>query len=278
MVYPVNALANGENILVKTVSFPVNINYEQCNTVTENNRLCYDYQMFSLKGIIYFPLTYYNCNLTGLTLELDENRILVKKADISSPMLYKSERLGEETFKDSFLVMQSPVSVNINGMDYDDENYPILFYNDVIYIPLTWNMVNDILDWDYTFDEKGVEIYTESYYYSSSGDSSVEITENYISANVMPGKTYWSKNGVRVYAETTHIDRLGPNGWNMSITKDGVEKIVPGFTGHFQKMGPLFTVDEDYIYTVHYEENYEKWGPCKISIETGEVIYTNFAS
>ena len=48
---------------------------------------------------------------------------------------------------------------------------------------------------------------------------------------------------------------------------------ISGYTGYGQKQGPLFTVNGEYIYTVHSDG--EKYAPCKIKIETGEIIYTN---
>ena len=48
---------------------------------------------------------------------------------------------------------------------------------------------------------------------------------------------------------------------------------VPGYTGHGQKRGALFTVNGEYIYTVH--SDHKKYAPCKIKIDTGEIIYTD---
>ena len=54
----------------------------------------------------------------------------------------------------------------------------------------------------------------------------------------------------------------------------GENKItVPGYTGHGQKRGALFTVNGEYIYTVH--SDHKKYAPCKIKIDTGEIIYTD---
>ena len=275
-----------ENVPVTIVDFPVCINYELYNIHRESNKMEYcEYPMLLYKDLVYLPLTYYNCNLIGVTLELKDGQAFINKADFQSPMLYISDQQNEAP-DNPLNEQKAPFTVNVNDMVYDDADYPVLFYKDIIYLPLTWTVVHDAMGGGYTFGKEGIankyydpedvlELYTDSYYYFSSGDSAFEITEHSIGANVASGKTYWCKNGVRVYAETELINRIGPNRWNMTIVKDGIKKTVPGFTGHGQKMGPLFTVNGEYIYTVHYTDDYKIWGPCKISIETGEVIYTN---
>ena len=40
------------------------------------------------------------------------------------------------------------------------------------------------------------------------------------------------------------------------------------------RLGPLFTVENGYVYSVHYSNHDERNPrPCKISIDTGEVEY-----
>ncbi len=282
-----------ESVPVTIVDFPVNINYELYNLPYSGyNKMEYcEYPMIAYKGITYFPLTYYNCNLIGVTLELRDGQAFINKADFTEPMPYFSDQ-SDEAPDNPLYAQKAPFTVNVNGAVYDDVNYPFLFYKNIVYLPLTWTVVHDIMGWSYYFgdwsdtvrvEEEAIKLFTDSYYYYSSGDSFFEITEENLGATVAPGKTYWGKNGVRVYAEIEHINMIGPNRSNLIIIKDGVEKTVPGYSCHGQKKGPLFTVDGEYIYTVHYPGGNDpdtgkfitNGGPCKISIETGEVTYLN---
>ena len=73
-----------------------------------------------------------------------------------------------------------------------------------------------------------------------------------------------------------HIDlwyMAGPAQNNMDIIKGENKITVPGYTGHGQKRGALFTVNGAYIYKVH--SDHKKYAPCKIKIDTGEIIYTD---
>lgn len=268
-----SAKASAEELIhVKIAEFPIHINYENFNTETANEMLYYDYQMFLYKDITYFPLSYYNCNLVGITVSLEDNRLIVEKAVSTTASKFKSERLGESVFKKSFKVEKAPFKVLFNGNEYKNEDYPILFYKNITYIPLTWQVVCEIFGWEFSFDENGMLLYTQSHYYTSSGDSYFEKAENYTKSIVSPGKTYYYKDGVRIIAETIS-NRLGAKSRNLYVKRNELEYCVPGFTGYYQKEGPLFIVEDDYIYTVHYEQMPHENLPCKISINTGEIEY-----
>ena len=264
-----------EDILAAVAKFPISINYETFNTETANGMKYYDYPMFIYNGITYFPLSYYNCNLTGLAAGLEHGELTVTKCGADEPKLYLAERLGETDFKENLRVKKAPFKVKINGAYYDDDSYPPLFYKDVVYIPLTWQVAHEILGWEYTYGGEGLTIYTDGHYYSSSGDSYVLKDGHSVSVVISLGRTYYSKDGVRVYA-ATEGNRLGAIGQNMVITSGGVEKTVPGYTGYFQKQGALFSVDGGFIFTSHYDEPSDpRYRPCRINISTGEVIYSD---
>ncbi len=264
--------ASAEGRLVEIVEFPVNINSESFNTETADKMLYYDYQMFLYKDIIYFPLSYYNCNLVGLKVSLEGETLMVKNDFTAAPAMFKRERLGEAVFNRSFVVKKVPFKVLLNGTEYQNEDYPILFYKNITYIPLTWQVVCDVFGWEFFFDENGMVLYTSSHYYISAGDSYFEKTESYRSSMVKYGKTYYCKDGVKIIAETTS-NRLGPNSQNLSVTNEGVKHVIQGYTGHYQKEGPLFRVENGFLYTVHYEKNPAENKSCKISIDTGKIEY-----
>lgn len=259
-------------ISVNTANFPIRINCENINTETANKMLYYDYPMFLYKDITYFPLSYYNCVLAGVGVSLENNVVTVEKTFPADALKFKSERLGETVFRKSFEVKKSPFKVLFDGKEYKNEDYPVLFYKDIIYIPLTWQVVNEIFGWEISFDNGKMELYTQSYYYTSSGDSYFNDNGEYTGFTVQPGKTYYCRDGVRIIAET-FSNRLGPNSGNLSVTKNGKEYVVSGYTGHFQREGALFRVDGNDIYTVHYAQKPDENKACRINIETGEISY-----
>lgn len=268
---------------VEVAKIPIVINYEQYNIGDKkNNMLLQEYPMFFYNEILYFPLTYNNCILVGLNIDFKEKTVFLEKRGFTSePMFYNREYL-EKASESEVTVSNCPFEVYVDGERYFDEEFPILFYQDIVYIPMTWNTTNNVLKWDFSFKntkEKNeglneLTIFTQSHYYYSKGDSVVNIDDKQRSFGINPGKTYWCKDNIRVYAETYFVNLFGPNGDNMIICKDGKEKTVNGIIGHGQKKGPLFEVEGEYIYTVHFTYDYEKWGSCKINMTSGEIIYT----
>lgn len=250
------------------------INCEEYNTKSykANDMILCEYPMILYKDITYIPLTYYNCTLLGIDLILSDYEIKLEKAAFEKPREYLKDQ-SEENYEEVKKVKISPFILNIRGQEYNDDEYPALFYNDIVYLPLTWNVVNNIMQWDFTFNEKGIELYTDSYYYYSEGDSTYKIGEGSMSASTSYGKTYYQKDGKRVFAEIYHQHIGGPTWDNMKITAGNATISIPGHTGYGQKQGPLFTVEGEYIYTVHSDRR--KYAPCKIKIDTGEIIYTD---
>jgi len=117
-------------------------------------------------------------------------------------------------------------------------------------------------------------LYTDSFYYYSEGDAFFEIREDYsLSASAPYAKTYYKKDDIRIYSYIDLWYMAGPAQNNMDIIKGENKITVPGYTGHGQKRGALFTVNGEYIYTVH--SDHKKYAPCKIKIDTGEIIYTD---
>lgn len=60
----------------------------------------------------------------------------------------------------------------------------------------------------------------------------------------------------------------------MFIEVNGEKKEISGYTGYYQKNGPLFVVKNGYVYSVHYSDHDERDSrSCKINIATGEYRY-----
>ena len=270
-----------ESIKSDVAAFRMNINHEIFNSdnrflpregslegLSNDMSLC-EYPAVMYENITYLPLTYYNCALLGLKLEAEDNKVLIKQANSDFPAEYLKDQSGDK--KERITVTACPFDLNIFGKDYSDEKYPALFYKNIVYLPLTWNVVNGIMHWDYSFGENGIELYTDSYYYYSEGDSTYELSDSGTRASTSYGKTYYRKDGKAVFAALYHQRIGGPTGENMTVFNGNKEYKIPGCTGYGQKKGPVFLTDGEWIYTTH--SDYTRFGKCRISISTGEIIY-----
>lgn len=176
-----------ENIVTEIVDFPVTINYEEYNVddYNANDMMLCEYPMVVYKNMTYIPLTYYNCILLGLEVQFDKNILSVEKRDSEKPTEYLRDQSSEKNTKNIINMEVSPFIVNIQDNNYNDEEYPALFYKNIVYLPLTWKVVYDYMKWDYFYGKKysdsitGIELYTDSFYYYSEGDAFFEIREDY---------------------------------------------------------------------------------------------------
>lgn len=255
-----------ENIVTEIVDFPVTINYEEYNVddYNANDMMLCEYPMVVYKNMTYIPLTYYNCILLGLEVQFDKNILSVEKRDSEKPTEYLRDQSSEKNTKNIINMEVSPFIVNIQDNNYNDEEYPALFYKNIVYLPLTWKVVYDYMKWDYFYGKKysdsitGIELYTDSFYYYSEGDAFFEIREDYsLSASAPYAKTYYKKDDIRIYSYIDLWYMAGPAQNNMDIIKGENKITVPGYTGHGQKRGALFTVNGG----IHI---YSSFGPQKI--------------
>lgn len=250
----------------ETVPFNVVVNGENLN----NKKL--EYPVFFMEEIIYLPLTYFNLNLVGINIEVDKNVVKIDKSKALSPKEYVPYPEGQTLFSN---VSLCPFDIIVEKEKYNKkENYPILFYNDIIYLPLTWDIIVDRFGWEYVFDDTGFKLFTDGYFYTSNGDSYItEDEEGRKKYHSVENRTYYKNNDVIVMI-STKTNRMGPIPSNMVIRRNGEEIKVLGYTGYYQKNGPLFTVNNGYVFSVHYSDPDErKPRLCKISINTGEIEY-----
>lgn len=242
----------------------------------------FDYERYPLlvyKDITYFPMTYYQSNLLNLnTSWTAEGGLVIMKADPEKPKVFSYEApVGNRNSKNqTATIIDSKVTVNGKGIDNKNEPYPLLSFRDVTYFPLTWRFAVEEFGWSYSFDNStGLTIRADNCFYTANGDS---YSGN---ASGEPGRfisvfneTHYIKGGLRI-SVNTETNRMGPIGGNLLILNHGREIRPVGYFGYYQKDGPLFTVDGDYIYTTYYMDFDEFTGripqPCKVDMETGEV-------
>lgn len=287
-----------EQTIVTLPTFPVTVNEQEYNYNTYE-----EYPLFVHNGVTYLPLTYNNAIILNLIPAWDEQyckhdyvtgnpdvpkqffkseitnttetRIDEKTVRIDSET-YQVHHLKENANSDTF-AFHYQVNEN-NATTIDGKNivanseYPILFYNHMIYIPLSFQFVTEILGGTVTFDmEKGLEVRVNNFFTTLNGDS----YKDGASYTTVPNDTYYVKDNLSVIINTDSRRLVGPVGGNLTI-KRGENEIKPeGFFGYFQKNGPLFTVENGSIKTVYYTDFDEITGrnsvPCLVDIATGEV-------
>ena len=136
-----------------------------------------EYPCIVYKDITYLPMTDAMCGYMGLQMHReyvmsrsyqDINFVFVGNSDITCESLPDScnnadvhsmkarvyrdtpKTKGAYTNKDGYLVLYYTVV-----QDYEhngSEEYPVLYYNDTYYLPLTWDIAYEKLGWEYSFD------------------------------------------------------------------------------------------------------------------------------
>ncbi len=108
------------------------------------------YPIFTYKSITYIPLTSDYIDGFGLQLEFTPvNGLNIWKStvkDFEPSFLEGNFRIGQ-----SVSVREVPFQVTMNDKQIES-TYPVLFYEDIVYMPLTWEVAHDILGFDYYYD------------------------------------------------------------------------------------------------------------------------------
>lgn len=279
-------VAAKESQTAQVVEFPVTINCtefaEQRGAVEgvppweEQTYQYFRYPLLLYRDVTYLPMTYSKLNLLGLTMQIEGQTIHLTQSDTETCRRYSGELLTDADFSGGVTVGASPFAVTINGVPYDNAQYPVLFYQDIVYLPLTWTIIHDLMGGMSVFDENGLTLLTDAYYYTSDADSSIIVGEDGgVTYRSVENSTYYGKGGTRIYAATSY--GLMPSPDNLSIWQNGKETAVSGYSGYYQKGGALFTVDGDTIQISHYltegDAGEREPRPSHISIATGEVTY-----
>lgn len=305
-IFSINAY--GESYIpVQLIPFDVQINGESLLNEAKNYRYYtsekYYYRTehpsLLVNDIVYVPLTYDILNLMYLNMSIDGNEIKIEKRVGMEALEYtywwRRYEISKENIDTPSNVVLCPFDIFIEGEKYSDEDYPFLFFNDIIYMPLTWSVTANFSGWEYSFDDDGLKLFTEGYIYSANGYPTFTLEKNtyrdsdgieregegraYI---ITENLTYYKKDGLRIFVRTAS-NRFFQIMDNLVINNNAAEIKVSGYTGFDyrdsatvadQKNGPLFTVEDGFIYTVHYSDHDKRDSKkCKIDIETGEVIY-----
>ena len=291
----------------KTVSFPtfsVTVNEQEYN-YNEHEQ----YPLFVYKDVTYFPLTYNNAMILNLiptwNSETGSNEYVSGNPNEAKPFFRKEtsfttetkiaentirvdtftyqihhykETENKSTFDYQYKLKEETCKTTVNGENICKlSDYPVLFYNDMIYVPLTYHFVTNVLSGTVSFDaQKGLEIRVNNYFTTLNGESSRSTGEGYIvSYKTVPNDTYYIRGDLSVFINTDSVRLVGPVFCNLTI-KNGESIIKPeAYFAYFGKNEPLFSVEGNKIRTTYYTDSDETKGripiPCLVDVNTGEI-------
>ncbi len=157
----------GEQVSVSLPDFKVTLNGQRY--INEHS----EYPFIVYKNITYMPLTWNITKYLGVKMTIHELSAENPRSNIDYAIaICKDEkamteldcnRKSEMNASDlSARIYKKYVAVQSYHKNNDIE-YPLLFMNDVYYLPITWNYAHNLLGWDYSFDnENGLIINTET--------------------------------------------------------------------------------------------------------------------
>lgn len=128
----------------------------------EINNTYREYPLLQYRGIVYFPMTYYDMRFLGVSAtwhELYVPKLIVKKANINEAYHdYPRESANEEQYPVSgnpyVSISQSNIDINGKKVVQEDAQYPFLSFREIIYFPLTWEYAVEEFGWEYSYDDE----------------------------------------------------------------------------------------------------------------------------
>lgn len=141
------------NIGVGTAPFEVKIN--SCVYGSD------EYPFLYYRDITYMPLTYDMCRFAGISLrDMSDGYFISASLPEISELSPQPAQVKSVTAQ----FPERPAYIMENRLEnyYRDADYPVLMYNGIVYMPLTWHVAVDLFDWDLSFTGRGLEIDTLS--------------------------------------------------------------------------------------------------------------------
>lgn len=170
------------DIVASTSPFKVHINE---SSYVENAA----YPALFYNNVVYIPMTYGVGECTDRHIEwvngYEQNVLLLTEKE-SNKNITKTDISENNTESHTVQATADDCTVAVCNGEYLDfikgtEKYPLLRYNDIVYLPLTWKNIVEKFGWQYTFDkangvnintsEKNTEIRAEKDIYISEDDS-----------------------------------------------------------------------------------------------------------
>lgn len=248
-----SAFAASDAVTAIVPEFPVTLNELNVYELSFNNEPDDEYPFLLYNDIVYFPMTYCKANLLNLNIAWSEGTgLVIEQGDpcVLKEVSYSRKRLKyAKSWEDrynyekyasppdsgcSYTAAIADMEVTVNGerIDNEGEEYPLLFFRDITYFPLTWRFAVDEFGWGYTFSgEEGLSIRADNFFYTSKGDSYVKDGEFVTAFN----ETYYIQGDLSIYISTETQRLLGPISRNLHIIRNGEDVRPAGYFGYYQK-------------------------------------------
>lgn len=167
LCFPSFVAAESKTVTVEIPSFSVTVNEVEYNSKYS------EYPFLIYNDITYMPMTYDFATYMGLNITFDMGVNVVYHKDEKILHIGNGERtaselgqyLKEEENKASYeaVIPDYHTYISFEEKEYDNSSlYPVINFNGVTYIPLTWDVMHTLLDWDYSFDnDRGLIINSE---------------------------------------------------------------------------------------------------------------------
>lgn len=136
-----------DTVTVTLPAFPVTLNGQTTsNAYSRHPLLVY-------RDITYFPMTYCDCRLLGLRTEWTaKTGLSIDKNEDAFYEYTREVQTSPNAMSQRAQIATGRICVNGKTVDNAKEPYPLLFFRDVTYFPLTWRFAVDEFGWSYTFD------------------------------------------------------------------------------------------------------------------------------
>lgn len=256
------------NVPVSLPSFQVEIDTQ----VREN--LFSKYPLIVYNDITYFPLTFHDCNILGLSVQWtpEDGLVIDKKEGYAGEMKDQSTDISNPE-RDYAALVPFPVRINGKQIDNTKEEYPVLFYRDITYIPWTWKFSQE-LGSIYRFDNiKGLRIRSHFFVSAFPRDAAAFDREKY---------GMYTYEGDQYYVEIDMMSMGLPWPNNMSVSKNGGQPYKLGDPDLFYGLLLCSSCMVDYDMELRYEapwlfvyatnEQGTRHGLFKVHIVTGETV------
>lgn len=144
---PVARAASGD-VQASFPDFPVSVN----GTVMDVSHS--EYPLLIYNDITYFPMTWTNTAALGLSVQWEAGGGLsIQKKDVCVPLEQDlAPVVNSNEYSQKASLVPFPVSLNGRQIVNANEPYPVLFYRDITYFPMTWKFAHDEFGWNTSWD------------------------------------------------------------------------------------------------------------------------------
>lgn len=147
------------NVKVTMPAFQVFVN----NSAIDNAHSLYPLLLY--KDITYFPMTWNYTRALGLSTTWDSTTKTLGIEKSKNQEMVKQDLTDNPNKDNMYEAVVSNFPLNVNGKTIDNakEEYPILFFRNITYFPMTWKFTHDEFQWQTSWDSvKGFQITTNA--------------------------------------------------------------------------------------------------------------------